>query len=280
MIDDPIHEAIHRALAEDLAEESDVTTDAIIPPDTRGRARLIANEAAILAGCDAFEGALSEFDHDISVQWRAKDGDRVDRGDLVASVEGLLRAILTGERTALNFVQRLSGVATLTHRFVDAAGGVEIRDTRKTTPGLRALEKAAVRAGGGSNHRMGLHDAYLIKDNHIAVAGSIAEAVRRAREARPGLWIEIECETLDQVREAVDARADELLLDNMDVATIAEAVRLARGSARMEASGGVTLATVADIARTGVDSISVGALTHSAPAVDFSLEVEPDAPGR
>jgi nicotinate-nucleotide pyrophosphorylase len=277
VIDDPVHEAIHLALAEDLAEESDVTTEAIVPAGARGRALLISRQIAILSGCVAFEGAFAEFDHDVVVDWRAKEGDHVRPGDVVATVQGFLRAILTGERTALNFLQRLSGVATLTHLFVEAAGGVEIRDTRKTTPGLRPLEKVAVRSGGGVNHRMGLHDAYLIKDNHIAVAGGIAEAVRLAQAARPGLWIEVECETLDQVKAALDAKANELLLDNMDVGTMAEAVRLARGRARTEASGGVTLEMVNEIAATGVDSISVGAITHSAPAADFSLEVEPDA---
>lgn len=272
--DDPVHEAVHRALAEDLGEATDVTTDAIVPADARGRAQLIAREDAVLAGAEAFEFAFREFDHDIVVDWSAKDGDRVAAGDVVATVDGEMRAILTAERTALNFIQRLSGVATLTRRFVDVAEGVEIRDTRKTTPGLRLLEKAAVRSGGGINHRMGLSEAYLIKDNHIAVAGGVAEAIERARTARPGMWIEVECETLAQVTEALDAGAHELLLDNMDPATLVEAVRMARGRARTEASGGVTLANVADVARVGVDSISIGALTHSAPAVDFSLEVE------
>ncbi len=278
MIDDPVHEAVHRALAEDLGEASDITSEAVVPDGLRGRARLIANEDAILAGCEPFAVALAEFDHDISVEWSAKDGDRVRPGDVVATIEGRLRAILTAERTALNFIQRLSGIATLTRRFVDAAGGVEVRDTRKTTPGLRALEKAAVRAGGGTNHRMGLSDAYLIKDNHIAAAGGVGEAVRRARAARPGLWVEVECETIAQVREALEAEAHELLLDNMDPATLREAAELARGRARTEASGGVTLDNVATVAGTGVDAVSVGALTHSAPASDFSLEVEAVAP--
>lgn len=278
--EDPVHEAVHRALAEDLGEASDMTTEAIVPSGVAGRARLIAKQEAVLAGSEAFALAIREFDHDLEIVWNAKDGDRVSAGDEVAVLEGLLSAILTGERTALNFLQRLSGIATLTRRFVEVAGKAEIRDTRKTTPGLRNLEKAAVRAGGGTNHRMGLHDAYLIKDNHIAVAGGVAEAVRRARSARPTTWIEVECESLDQVREALETEANELLLDNMDPATLREAVRLAKGRARTEASGGITLDTVAEIAATGVGSISIGALTHSAPAVDFSLEVEPDAPRR
>ena len=277
MIDDPVHEAVHRAIAEDLGEESDLTTEAIVPADARGRATLIVREDAVLAGCEPFEFCFQEFDPDAVVHWRAKEGDRVHAGEAVAVVEGKLRAILTAERSALNLLQRLSGVATMTRRFVDGANGTPVRDTRKTIPGLRLMQKAAVRAGGGVNHRMGLYDAYLIKDNHIAVAGGVGAAIERARNARPGLWIEVECENLDQVREAIEAAADELLLDNMDVATMTEAVALARGKAKTEASGGVTLDTVGAIAATGVDSISVGALTHSSGSVDFSLEVDADA---
>jgi nicotinate-nucleotide pyrophosphorylase (carboxylating) len=277
--DDPVHEAVHRAIAEDLGESVDVTTEAIVDAGARGRALLHTREDAILAGCEAFELTFREFDRTITVDWNAKEGDRIRAGEVVATVDGSLRAILTGERTALNFLQLMSGVATLTRRYVDAAGGVAVRDTRKTVPGLRALQKAAVRAGGAVNHRMGLHDAYLIKDNHIAVAGGVGRAVQLARAGRPGAWVEVECETLDQVREALDAGADELLLDNMDPGTLAQAARLARGKAKTEASGGVTLDTIGVIAKTGVDSISVGALTHSAPSIDFSLEVEAlDAP--
>jgi nicotinate-nucleotide pyrophosphorylase (carboxylating) len=277
MEDDPVHEAVHRALAEDLGEASDLTSEAIIPAGASGRARLIANQEAIVAGTEPFEFCFFEFDERMAFSWNAKDGDQVRPGDEVATMEGNLRAILTGERTALNFLQRLSGIATLTRAFVDAAGRVEIRDTRKTTPGLRSLEKAADRSGGGVNHRMGLHDAYLIKDNHLVVAGSVTEAVRLARAARPQMWIEVECDTLDQAREALDAGANELLLDNMDPPMLAEAVALAKGRARTEASGGITLSNVAELAATGVGSISIGALTHSAPAVDFSLEVSPGA---
>ncbi len=280
MIDDPIHEAVHLAFAEDLREASDITTEAIVPEAARGTARVIAGEDAVLAGTEALTAAFIELDHHASVDLSAKDGDLVRAGDVVATIEGSLRSILTAERTALNFVMRLSGVATLTRRFVDEAGGVEIRDTRKTTPGMRVIQKAAVRAGGGVNHRMGLSEAYLIKDNHIAAAGSVTEAVRRAKEARPALWIEVECDTLDQVREAIDAGANEVLLDNMDIAMLTEAVGIARGRVKTEASGNVRLDNVGAIARTGVDSISIGALTHSAGAVDFSLEVEPHAPGR
>ena len=273
--DDPVHESVHRAFAEDLGDGTDITTEAIVPEDARGTARVVAREDAVLAGCDAFELSFRELDGDAVVKWNANPGDRIRAGETVATVEGRLRAILTAERTALNFLQRLSGVATYARRFVEAAGRPDVvRDTRKTVPGIRALQKAAVRAGGGTNHRMGLSDAILIKDNHIAAAGSVTEAVARAHEARPGLWIEVECETLEQVREALDAGANELLLDNMDVETVARAVVLAKGRAKTEASGGVTLDTIGAIAATGVDSISVGALTHSAPAVDFSLEVD------
>jgi nicotinate-nucleotide pyrophosphorylase (carboxylating) len=305
---DPVEDAVRRALAEDLGAEgpgagdpgtegsgaasqgaeglrargprveADITTRAVVPPGARGRARLLAREEAVLAGSEAVERTFALLDPEVVVTWAAKDGDRVAPGDVVATVEGPLRAILAGERTALNFLGRLSGVATLTRRFVEAAGGVEVRPTRKTTPGLRALERAAVRAGGGGAHRMGLFDAYLVKDNHVAAAGGIRAAVERVRAADPGRRVEVECETLAQVREALEAGADEVLLDNMDLATLREAVRLARGRARTEASGRITLATVGAVAATGVDAVSVGALTHSAPAVDFSLEVEPGAP--
>jgi nicotinate-nucleotide pyrophosphorylase len=277
-MDDAVREAVHRAIAEDLGEASDITTDAIVPAGARGRARLIAKQDAVLAGCETFELAFAELDPDVIVSWNAKDGGTVHAGDVVATVEGSLAAILTAERTALNFMQRLSGIATLTRRFVDAAPGVEVRDTRKTVPGMRALQKAAVRAGGGANHRMGLFDAFLIKDNHIAVAGGVARAMLLVKTENPDAWVEVECESLDQVREALEAGADELLLDNMDAAALADAVALAKGRAKTEASGGVTLETIGAIARTAVDSISVGALTHSAPAIDLSLEVEPDAP--
>src|SRR5205823_4824258 len=197
----------------------------------------------------------------------AKDGEMVRAGAEIARVSGSLRGILSGERVALNFIQRLSGIATVVRAFVDAAGGTEIRDTRKTTPGLRDLEKAAVRAGGGSNHRRDLGSAVLIKDNHIAAAGSLAAAVEKAKAT--GSHVEVECETLDQVGDALDAGADELLLDNMDVSTLATAVSMAKEKGcATEASGGVTLETVGAIAKTGVDSISVGALTHSARAID------------
>ena len=269
-----LREIVRRALEEDRAFD-DVTTRAVVPPDAKGVARLVARDGGLLAGIDAFAeafrlqvesaGGSIEIEHE-------RDGSTFEIGDRLASVTGPLSVLLSAERVALNFVQRLSGVATLTRRFVEAAGGTEIRDTRKTTPGLRLLEKDAVRAGGGVSHRDSLAAAILIKDNHIVAAGSVGAAVRAAEGT--GSHIEVECDSLEQVREALDAGADELLLDNLDVATLARAVELARDRAKTEASGGVTLETVAKIAATGVDSISVGALTHSAPAIDLSLEVE------
>jgi nicotinate-nucleotide pyrophosphorylase (carboxylating) len=203
------------------------------------------------------------------------DGDACQTGDEIADVVGSARTLLVGERTALNFLQRLSGVATRARRFVDAAAGrITILDTRKTTPGLRVLEKYAVRAGGATNHRAGLFDAFLIKDNHIRLAGGVAAAIDRARAYRPGLPVEIEAETLDQVDEAIGAGAETILVDNMPTDRIREAVALARGRAKIEVSGGVTLERIDELAATGADFVSVGALTHSAPAVDISFEIE------
>jgi nicotinate-nucleotide pyrophosphorylase (carboxylating) len=272
-----LRELIRGALAEDAAQQ-DITTIATIPPDAKGRARLISREPCVIAGMEAFatvfmEQALADRSV-VEVAIDAADGSRVSAGEVVATIEGLLRTILTAERTALNLVQRMSGIATLTARFVERASDVEIRDTRKTTPGLRVLEKAAVRAGGGTNHRKDLAAAILIKDNHISAAGGIAEAINAARAAYPQQHLEIECDTIDQVRIAIEVGADEILLDNMDVKTLRKAVELINGRARTEASGGITLDNVAEIAATGIDAISVGALTHSAPAVDLSLEVE------
>ncbi|MGZ4209314.1 MAG: carboxylating nicotinate-nucleotide diphosphorylase [Actinomycetota bacterium] len=267
-----LRDIVRRALTEDDAW-NDITTKATVPEGEKGRGRLIARVACVVAGTEAFAATFREMDESVTIDIRVPDGSRAEPGGTIASVEGSVRAILAAERTALNLIQRLSGVATLTRAFVEAAGGTEIRDTRKTTPGLRLLEKEAVRAGGGVNHRFSLGDAVLIKDNHIVSAGDIARAVRAAKDVR--VHVEVECETIDQVRSALGAGADELLLDNMDVETMRRAVELAKAAgARTEASGGVSLATVGTIAKTGVDSISVGALTHSAPAIDLSLEVE------
>jgi nicotinate-nucleotide pyrophosphorylase (carboxylating) len=267
-----LRQVVRRALEEDDAW-NDVTTLATVPRDAKGRARLVTREPCVVAGIDAFAATFTEFDPGLAVVILTPDGEKAGAGALIATVEGRLRSILTAERPALNFAQRLSGVATLTRSFVEAASGVEIRDTRKTTPGLRALEKAAVRAGGGTSHRGSLSEAILIKDNHIAAAGSLGDAVARAKKA--DVFVEVECDTLEQVQEALEAGADEILLDNMDLEILRKAAALVRENGRRsEASGGVSLRTVAAIAESGVDSISVGALTHSARAIDLSLEVE------
>lgn len=270
---------VRRALAEDVGK-GDVTTAAIAPAGARAAGDLIARSACVLAGLDVAIEAFVQLDPDVEADRRRRDGDRCGAGDAVARVTGSAAALLTAERTALNFLQRLSGTATLTRRFVDAAAGrAVILDTRKTTPTLRALEKYAVRAGGGANHRAALDAAILIKDNHVRIAGSVTEAVRRARAAGPAPPIEVEAQSLDEVDEAVAAGADVVLLDNLSVADVRAAVARIGGRAGTEASGGVTLERAAALAATGVDRMSVGALTHSAPAVDFSFDLRPAPDG-
>jgi nicotinate-nucleotide pyrophosphorylase (carboxylating) len=270
---DTLERIVHAALAEDVGA-GDVTTDAIVPADAAGTAAILVKESGVVCGLQAVELTFRALDPELEFEAFVRDGDAVDAPALVARVSGSLRAILTGERVALNFLGRLSGIATLTRQYVDAVAGTEaaVLDTRKTTPGLRALEKHAVAAGGGRNHRFGLDDAVLIKDNHLRACGSIADAVERVRKATE-LPVEVECDTLDQVREALDAGADAILLDNMTPDELREAVRLADGRARLEASGGVTLETIRAVAETGVDEISVGALTHSPRSLDVSLEL-------
>jgi nicotinate-nucleotide pyrophosphorylase (carboxylating) len=270
---DTLERAVHAALAEDIGA-GDVTTDATVAADAVGTAAIIVKQAGVVCGLRAVETAFRALDPEIGFEAFAQDGDAVEPPAIVARIAGSERAILTGERVALNFLGRLSGIATLTRRYVDAVDGtgVAVLDTRKTTPGLRALEKHAVACGGGRNHRFGLDDAVLVKDNHLRAAGSVATAVELVRGATD-LPVEVECESLDQVREALDAGVDALLLDNMTLAELREAVALNAGRARLEASGGVSLDTIRDIAETGVDEISVGALTHSAPALDVSLEL-------
>ncbi len=266
---------VEAALEEDLGP-GDATSLAVLPEGLGGSARIETRSPVVVAGLgvasEVFERTGSDFEA------RAADGDRADASAVLATVRGEALAILSGERTALNFLQRLSGVATLTHEYCEAVRGTraEIIDTRKTTPGWRPLEKYAVRCGGGGNHRMGLFDGILIKDNHIAAVGGVGDAVKlaRSRGAR-GLKVRVEVESIDAARTAIDAGADALLVDNQTPATITEIVALAAGRVRVEASGGVTLETVAEIARTGVDEISVGALTHSAPAADIALEWNP-----
>jgi nicotinate-nucleotide pyrophosphorylase (carboxylating) len=267
------------ALAEDLAGGIDVTTAATVPADEIGRADLVARTAGVVAGLPVAQVVfwLASSDGQVQSRPRAADGERVTAGQPVLSVTGPVAAILTAERTGLNLLTHLSGVATLTRHWVDAVAGTKarIRDTRKTLPGLRALEKYAVRCGGGLNHRMSLSDAALIKDNHVTAAGSVTAAFAAVRADAPALPLEVECDTLAQVREALAAGADLILLDNFRVDDMAAAVRLSGGRALLEASGGLTLADARAVAETGVDYLAVGALTHSAPALDIGLDLVP-----
>jgi len=263
------------ALAEDVGR-GDVTTEATVAEDATCSGRLFLKEAGVVCGLPAVEAVFRALDPDVSFEAAAADGDRFAEATELARISGRTRAVLTAERTALNLLGRLSGIATLTSRFVGTieGTGAEILDTRKTTPGLRALEKYAVRCGGGRNHRFGLDDGILVKDNHLRAAGGVRPAVERLRAAGTGLPIEVEAETLDDVREALAAGVEQILLDNMTPARMREAVVLVDGKATLEASGGVSLETVRTIAETGVDFISVGALTHSARSLDVSLELE------
>jgi nicotinate-nucleotide pyrophosphorylase (carboxylating) len=266
---------VRRALDEDVGT-GDITTLAVVDAGRRARGVFLAKEACVLAGLDVAIEAFRLIEPGVDVvSWR-HDGDRAAPGDEVAEVVGRARTLLTGERTALNFLQRLSGIATLARRFVDAAGGrIAVLDTRKTTPTLRVLEKYAVRAGGATNHRVGLYDAMLVKENHARLAGGVTAAVARARAVRPDLPVEVEAQSLAEVDEALTAGADTVLVDNLTVNDARMAVAKAGGRARIEVSGGVSLERMNDIAGTGADYVSVGALTHSAPAVDISFEIEP-----
>ncbi len=273
-----IDEAVHRALDEDLGRAGDVTSIATIPEDTPARAILVTRQAGVIAGLPLAVATFQKLSPDIRIEAHARDGAVVAKGLHVLTINGPARAVLSGERTALNFVGRLSGVATLTADYVRHTAGTKLRIccTRKTTPGLRALEKYAIRCGGGFNHRFGLDDAILIKDNHIAVAGGVRPVLERARKHAGHLVkIEIEVDTLAQLREVLDTGlADVVLLDNMDIPTLTEAAKLANGRVVLEASGGVTQSSVARIAATGVDYASSGALTHSAPNLDVALDIE------
>ena len=266
-------EIVRRALAEDL-RWGDITTDAVLDADVRATGEVVAGAPCVLAGLEVAIEAFTQLDPHVEVSRPHQDGDRCGRGETVLRITGFGAALLTAERTALNFLQRMSGTATETRRFVDAAGGrTVVLDTRKTTPTLRVLEKYAVRAGGGVNHRMSLDDGILIKDNHILLAGSIREAVDRMRNAEHEMPIEVEVQNLSDVDEALSAGADVLLADNMSTADIREVVRRTRGAAQVEVSGGVTLEHLDEIADAAPEYVSVGALTHSAPAVDFSFDV-------
>lgn len=273
---DAYRDLVRRALEEDCGA-GDITTTATVDPEQRASGVVLAKSPCVAAGLDVLAEVYRQVDAEVTVTPACADGTRCEPGTTMAAVRGRARALLTGERTALNLVQRLSGIATLARRFVDAAGGrITVLDTRKTTPGLRALEKYAVRAGGAVNHRFGLFDGVLIKDNHVRLAGGVERAVALMRGAGLGLPIEVEAETLAQVEEALRAGADFILLDNMATPGIMAAVAMCRGRARTEISGGVTLARLPELAETGADYVSVGALTHSAPAADISFEIEPD----
>ncbi len=272
---DTIERVVELALAEDVGD-GDVTTEALVPPGLRCRAQLLLEEPGVVCGVDAAAAVFRTLDADVTVEAVVEDGAVVSAPPaVVAEIEGPAQAVLTGERTALNLFARLCGIATLTRRYVDLVEGTgaTILDTRKTTPGLRALEKYAVRCGGGSNHRAGLYDAVLVKENHLRVAGGIAAAVAILRERADGFALEVEAESLAQVDEALAAGVERILLDNMTPDEVARAVAHVAGRAQLEASGGVSLATVRAYAETGVDFISVGALTHGARSLHVSLEV-------
>lgn len=271
-----VKKVIKEALEEDLGFAGDITSQAVIPDDLEEKAEIVAKEEGIVAGLFLAEAVFKAVDDRLKFHCTLEDGREIKKGEVIATIEGLLQSILAGERVALNFLSHLSGIATTTRRFVDKVKPfrVSIKDTRKTLPTLRLLEKYAVRMGGGKSHRFGLYDAVLIKDNHIKAVGSIEEAVRRARaNLRKGTQIEVEAKTLVEVDEALKARADIIMLDNMDVETIKKAVKKIRAAALVEVSGGVTLDNAGEIAKIGINFISVGAITQSAKALDLSLNL-------
>jgi len=270
-----LEESVRRALAEDVGT-GDLTTNSLVPVGARAEAVIYSKGAGVLAGLPVAARVFHMLDARIKVEEHISEGDLLKPGSIIARVEGPARGVLTGERTALNFLQRLSGIATATRQLVESIAGTRARlvDTRKTTPGLRALEKYAVRTGGGYNHRIGLYDGILIKDNHIKVAGGITRAISQARAAVPYIVkIEIEVESLEQLEEALAAGADLIMLDNMPPPLLRKAVALTGGRVPLEASGGITAGRIREVAETGVDFISVGAITHSAPALDISMDV-------
>ncbi len=263
------------ALAEDIGAGD--WTAHLIPADSSAVARIICRDEAVICGAPWFDACFRKLDPAVRIEWLIRDGDRVAAGQKLCTVRGIARALLTGERTALNFLQMLSAVATTTRRYVDMVEGTraKILDTRKTLPGLRIAEKYAVRTGGGVNHRIGLYDAILIKENHIAAAGSLPAAIRKAKEVAPAeIWIEVEVENFEQLEEAITAGAKMILLDNMSPIQMREAVRIAAGRAELEASGGITLSNVREVAETGVDRISIGGLTKDIKAVDLSMRFD------
>ncbi|SRR5579862_4882807 len=281
-----MHDPVAIALAEDIGA-GDVTAANFVPENQTGLARIVARQRAVVAGAETAAEVFARVDGRLATTILLASGRTAQDGDAVLEVKGPVRSILTGERVALNFLQRLSGVATLTKKYVDAIAGIpgakaRILDTRKTTPGLRALEKAAVKAGGGQNHRFGLFDMVMVKDNHLAARNDPAflrDAIRSAKEGYPGIRVEVEADRLDQVKAFLQIDGiDVILLDNMTPETMREAVEMGAGKVLFEASGGITLESAARVAATGVDFISIGALTHSAPSVDFSLELQDAAP--
>ena len=265
---------VARALTEDIGS-GDVTA-ALIDPVARAKARIVCREDAVLAGSPWADECFRQLDPDALIHWRCVDGDRIAAGATLCEIEGNARALVAGERNALNFLQTLSGTATVTRTYVDAVVGTRahILDTRKTIPGLRLAQKYAVRCGGGHNHRMGLYDAILIKENHVTAAGGVAQAIRAARAASPGVFLDCEVESLDELREAIDAGADRVLLDEFSDVMLREAVALAAGRVPLEVSGSVNLERVRAIAQTGVDCISIGALTKHVRAVDLSMRFD------
>jgi len=269
---------VRRALAEDIGS-GDVTTRATVDAVHQARGVLLAKSRCVIAGLDVAAEAFRQLDPAAAIRIHHADGTRCEHGTEIAEIHGRAAALLVAERTALNFMQRMTGIATLTRQFVDAAAGrITVLDTRKTTPLMRTLEKYAVRAGGGTNHRFGLADGVLIKDNHVRLAGGVSAAVARMREAQPSMPIEVEAQSLSEVAEALQAGADIVLLDNLSTPDLIEAVRQCRGRAKTEISGGVTLTRLPELAATGADFVSIGALTHSAPAADLSFEMGSDAP--
>jgi len=271
-----MEELVRQAVREDVGS-GDVTSILVVPDTVVGKAQIVCNEPGVLAGINVAKTVFFDVDRELKFIGFFKDGKRFEKGAVIAEVEGRVRSILTAERTALNFLQRLTGIATLTRQFVDTIKGTKakILDTRKTTPGLRELEKYAVRMGGGYNHRFGLHDMILIKDNHIRAAGSIRNAVALVRAGNTrGLLIEVEAKTVSEARQALELGVPRVLLDNMAVPQIKSVVAMTRGHTKLEASGGINLRNVKAVAKTGINYISVGALTHSAPAVDISLDLE------
>ena len=267
---------IDLALKDDVGE-GDITTDNIVPSELRRKAKMVAKSDGVVAGLPVAEMVFRKLDKDLIWNELTPDGTKVKKGDVLVEFEGTYRALLTGERTALNFLQRLSGIATMSAIYADAVKDFQtvILDTRKTLPGFNKLDKYAVKTGGASNHRLGLHDMAMIKDNHIEVAGGITAAVKAVRSSvEHGIKIEVETTTLEQVQEAIDAKADVIMLDNMDLETMRKGVQLIAGRAKIEASGNITLERLRDVAATGVDYISIGALTHSVSAMDISQRIE------